>query len=148
MLIRLVSMMLLVSALFVPSTPGQSKPADPRDKILLDFETKWCEAFKNRDKTSLERILSDQFIFTDDRGKVFNKKTYIAMALEQLIKSYRNIEHEIRYFGNVAVISISSVWEFTAEGKPTSGSYRSLDVFELKNGYWQAVASQDTRIIP
>ena len=60
------------------------------------------EAFKNRDRAALNRILDDQFIFTDAEGQIFNKTQYIDAAIRVIkIESYSHG----RYDG-------SSLWRY------------------------------------
>src|SRR4030095_6683548 len=46
-------------------------PSGASDQSLKAAEHQWMEAFKNRDKAALNRIVDDQFIFTDAEGQVF-----------------------------------------------------------------------------
>ena len=46
-----------------------STPANAEQSLKV-AEHQWIEAFKNRDKEALNRILDDRFVFTDDKGQV------------------------------------------------------------------------------
>ena len=48
---------------------------------------------------------------------------------------------KVRVFGDTAVVTASDTEESSLKGKDTSGKYVWMDVFVMRNGRWQAVAS-------
>jgi ketosteroid isomerase-like protein len=56
-------------------------------------------------------------------------------------------EMRIQLLGNVAVVYGLSTVKSTLQGKDTSGQYRWTDVLAKRNGQWQAVTSQSTKVI-
>jgi hypothetical protein len=50
----------------------------------------------------------------------------------------------VRVFGNTAIVTGSDTEVSTDRGKNSSGKYVWTDIFVLRNGKWQAVASQST----
>jgi ketosteroid isomerase-like protein len=116
-------------------------------QALLKLEREWAEAFKNRDKAALERILADDFIFTDDEGQVYGKAQYIEAAIQVIkVDSYAVDDHMIRVYGDTGIVSGRWTGKMTIAGKDASGAFRYTDTFVKRQGRWQVVASQDTRI--
>jgi uncharacterized protein YdeI (BOF family) len=106
------------------------------EQSLKAAEHQWMEAFKNRDKESLNRILDDQFIFTDAEGQVSNKAQYIDAAIRVIkIESYSMDDMTVRVVGDTGVVA--GRWT----GKIT-------DTFVRRLGQWRVVASQDTEMPP
>jgi ketosteroid isomerase-like protein len=55
-------------------------------------------------------------------------------------------EMKVRVFGNTAIVVGSDTEKSTYHGKDSSGQYSWTDVFVKRNGQWQAVASQSTKV--
>lgn len=66
----IILMVLVTASIAVPQTKGKRTGRNRQNKPLLanseqalkDLELQWNEAFKNRGKAALDRILDDQFI--------------------------------------------------------------------------------------
>ena len=137
-----------MSSMALGQTTGLEADRESNEaQALLKLEREWIEAFKNRDKAALERILADDFIFTDDEGQVYGKTQYIE-AVTQVIKvgSYAVDDHTIRVYGDTGIVAARWTGKITVDGKDASGSIRYTDTFVKRQGRWQVVASQDTRI--
>lgn len=126
---------------------GNAQTAPASEQALLRQERAWAEAFKNRDRAALERILAEDFSFTDDEGNVYNKVQYIE-AVTQAIKvgSYEIDDLKARVYGEAGVVTGRWTGSMTIDGKDASGAFRFTDTFVKRQGRWQVVASQDTRI--
>jgi FKBP-type peptidyl-prolyl cis-trans isomerase FkpA len=152
-----VMLLVVVSSSAAPQT--KSKPANKGRHIrptapgaaqsLRAAEHQWMEAFKNRDKEALNRIIDDQFIFTDEDGQVFNKTQYVDAATRIInVESYSMDEMTIRIFGDTGVVAGRWTGKLTIDGKETSGNVRYTDTFVRRLGRWRVVASQDTKMLP
>ncbi len=126
----------------------KSTPANA-EQSLKDAEHQWAEAFKNRDKAALNRILDERFVFTDDEGQVFSKVQYIDAAIRVIkVESYSLDEMTVRVFGDTGVVAGRWTGRITIDGKDASGGFRFTDTFARRLGRWRAVASQNTRVPP
>jgi hypothetical protein len=125
------------------SAPGN---VDPSLKVAGH---QLAEAFKNRDKDALDRMLDDRFVFTDDKGQVFNKAQYVDAAMRAIkVESYSLDDMTVRVFGDSAVVAGRWAGKLTIDGKDASGAFRYTDTFVRRLGRWRAVASQNTRMPP
>ncbi len=52
----------------------------------------------------------------------------------------------MRAYGDTAVVHGLETEKSSYKGKDTSGQYRFTDVFVKRNGRWQAIATQVTRV--
>ena len=117
------------------------------DQALKDLERQWMEGFKNRDEEILNRVLADDFIFTDDEGQTFNKAQYIEAATKAIkVESYSLDDLTTRVYGDTCVVVGRWTGKFTVDGKSASGDFRFTDTFVKRQGRWRVIASQDTRI--
>ena len=80
-------------------------------------------------------------------GHVYSKAQYIA-AVTQAIKvdSYGIADHTVRVYGDTGIVAGRWTGKMTIDGKDASGAFRYTDTFVKRQGRWQVVASQDTRI--
>lgn len=153
----IVLLMLVVSSSAAPQTKSKptSKGRQTRaasasaEQLLRVADQQWSEAFKNRDKEALNRILDDQFIFTGDEGQVFDKTQYIEGAIRVIkVESYSLDEVTVRVFGDTGVVAGRWTGKLTIDGKDASGAFRYTDTFVKRGGRWRAVALQETRMAP
>jgi len=118
------------------------------EQALKDAEHAWAEAFKNRDAKTLNSILDDRFIFTDDEGQAINKAQYIEAVLQSIkVDSYKLEDMTVQVFGDTGVVAGRWIGKMTVQGKDASGAFRYTDTFIKRLGRWRVVASQDTRIL-
>jgi ketosteroid isomerase-like protein len=150
--IEAMKLILAISILFVIVTAGCTrKPPEQTSSHskaeLLSQEHVWTEAFKNRDKETLTQILADKFVFTDDAGQVYNKDQYISAVIGVIkVESYTVDDTAALVYGDTGIVIGRWTGKVSIDAKDASGAFRFTDVFVHRDGRWQAVASQDTRI--
>jgi len=135
------------SLLLVAATvlSGQEKTVE---QTLLQLENDWSQADLHKDAAALNRILAEDWIGIDFEGTVLNKTQALrgiasdAAALEST--TLRNMK--VRIYGDTAVITGTDTEQGEYHGKDSSGSYVWTDVFVRRNGRWQAVSSQSTKL--
>jgi len=132
------------------TTAGQTRQMRvSAEQSLRSAEQQWMEAFKNRDKEILNRLLDDQFIFTDAEGQVFNKAQYVDAATRIIkIESYSMDDMTVRVVGDTGVVAGRWTGRIAVDGKPAIEDVRYTDTFVRRLGRWRVVASQDTKMPP
>ena len=124
-----------------------SRSAGSADQALKSLERQWSEAFKDRNQQALGRLLANDFIFTDDDGQVYNKSQYIDAVMKVIkVDSYNIDEITTRTYGDTGIVAGRWTGKFTVDGRDASGAFRFTDTFVKRQGRWQAIAAQDTRI--
>ena len=129
--------------------PARRPPANAAnpDQALKDLERQWAEGLKNRDKEMLNRILANDFIFTDDEGRVHNKAQYVQAIMKMpKVDSYTLDELTTRVYGDVGIVAGRWTGKVTGGGKDAGGAFRFTDTCVKRQGRWLVIASQDTRI--
>jgi len=126
-------------------TSGSGADAD----ALIAIEREWGEAMVAKDVPTLSRILADDFTEVDPTGSLRAKDIVLAEAGSGDFKvdSYTARDLKARVYGDTAVVTGVSDLKATFKGEDMSGSYRWTDTFVRRNGRWQAVASQVTRVM-
>jgi ketosteroid isomerase-like protein len=96
------------------------------------------------DAKELERLYADEFTSVNASGQVQNKAAIIAARVSGRIsaQSYELEEVETQIYGDIAIAKTSS----RIEGKTARGRFRHLRVFIKRDGRWQIIATQMTKI--
>jgi Domain of unknown function (DUF4440) len=96
----------------------------------------------------VEKIFADDWIAIGPDGKSETKAEGMAALKsgELAAQSYELGAMTVRVFGNTAVVTGSDTEKSTYKGKDTSGTYAWTDVFVMREGHWQAAASQTTKV--
>ena len=119
--------------LLAASTPSVSD-------TLMQLERDWSHAGLTKDIKTLDRIIADDWVSVDPQGRGITKAQALA-AVKAAQSSGQPPDlgaMKVRVFGTTAIVN--------GTGKDSNGRYAWMDVFVKRNGRWQAVASQSTKI--
>lgn len=144
---KLIVVLLVAGSSLAFGQAGKSDTASI-EKSILQMERDWTEAGLKNDFKTMDRIIADDWVAIDFAGKTITKAQAIADLKSGASKnqSVELGEMKVRVFGNTAVVTGSDTEKSTYKGKDSSGKYVWTDVFVNRNGRWQAVASQSTKI--
>jgi ketosteroid isomerase-like protein len=131
---------------------GDAQTLSSAEQAVLKVENDWNQALVKRDTVSLQRFYADEYLYTDPDGLVWNRTTDLANLTSgsaARLSAYKLDDTKVRIYGDIAVVTgrntIAGVFERVSSD--VSGSYRFTDVFVRRNGRWQCVASQASRIV-
>ena len=102
------------------------------------------------DLKALDALLGDELVYTHSSAAVDSKASYIESMRSGALK-YQTIEPReihVRVFGNTAVITAAAHITAISKGQPVDNQLRYMDVWVLRDGRWQMVGWQSTRIVP
>ena len=138
--------LLLVSSAI--DAAAQSSPVKSDQDILIQLEHDWDAAFHRHDAAFIDRILADEFIITYDNGARADRTVELKLAasLNENIESSTLDEFIVKEFGNTAIVWFTLQLVGPVKGERVRTVYRYTDVFVLRDGRWQCVSSQSTRI--
>jgi ketosteroid isomerase-like protein len=127
---------------------GQVKPVLSDQDILMQLERDWDEAFLRKDIPFIEKILADEFIAVYGDGSRGDKAKELKLTadFDQQIFGSSVGDFTVRIYGDTAVVWLTKRMLGPKDGKPIEVAYRYIDVFVLRDGRWQCVASQSTRV--
>ena len=143
---------MLVAALgllgVIPTSAQQSAPVRSDQDILIQLEHDWDAAFHRHDAAFIDRILADEFIVTYDNGVRADRTVELTLAksANENIESSTLDEFIVKEFGNTAVVWFTLHLVGPIKGERVQNDYRFTDMFVLRDGRWQCVSSQSTRI--
>ena len=133
---------------------GQSKakkpdgPSDSTEEAVRQLHSEIVQAQLTSDTATLDRLWADDHIFTNPLGVVQSKAQRLAeiKAGGRKLESFSVADVEVRAYGDTAVVTSRATLKGQRQGQDISGQYRGIDVYVKKQGRWQVVAAQATRI--
>ena len=135
----------LLCSLSVATFVGQETSVEDQVKKL---EQNWAEALLKGDTASLDQYEAEDIMNTDPNGRVTDrtqdKKDLSSGDLR--FQSMELSDLKVRVYGNAAVVTGISTGKGTFRGQEFNGSSRFTDTWIKRNGKWQAVASQGTKV--
>lgn len=136
-----------IAATIVP-VAARAQGVKSDQQILIELERSWDAAFHRQDAKFIETLLADEFVATYGDGSRGDKAKELSLATEnnQQVDSRRLDEFIVKTYGNTAVVWFTQILVGPVNGKPTEIRYRYVDVWVMRDGRWQAVASQSTRV--
>ena len=143
------TLLLLALSLATPAL-AQSTPrrAQSDQEILVQLERDWDAAFHRRDVAFIESVLATEFIATYAEGQRADraKELQNARDFNQQIDSSVLDEFVVKVYGDTAVVLFTQKLTGPSKGQPLTLTFRYMDVFVLRDGRWQCVTSQSTRV--
>jgi ketosteroid isomerase-like protein len=110
------------------------------------------DAYLRRDVGALDRLLADEYTFVnDDPGGVADKQqilTSFGSGGDRKITSYRRQDERVRLYGDVAVLTYRYQSTETYRGQNSGGDYRVTRILVKRDGRWQMVNGQETKVSP
>jgi ketosteroid isomerase-like protein len=131
---------------FLPAESAyQVSPMSAEEAEIRRIEIEWGNAFLQRDITTLDRIIDDEYILTDPLGQVRDKTESIA-AIKSSDVQFESTESDnikVAINGDTAVVTARSTFRGCYKGWNMTG-YQYTDVFVKRSGAWRAVVSHIT----
>ena len=120
------------------------------EQQVLKMGKEYGEMIRRGDAAAIERILADDYLYTDEKGKVKNKAEDLATYKnrEYKIESVENSDQKVRVIGNNAAIETANfrVKGTGKDGKPFDDTYRYTTTWVWRGGRWQ-VAADHTSLV-
>jgi len=120
----------------------------PEDELKA-LEQQWIDAYIKSDVGFLRMIEADEYALTDFNGSVVTKAQDIKSVVDKsfVCKSASMRDMKVRSMGDdYAYVTAIVTLNATDEGKDISGDYEGVDIFKKKDGKWQAIFSQLTKM--
>jgi len=121
----------------------------PADTELKTLEQQWLDAYVKGDAAFIKTIEAEDYSVVEPDGSVLSKAGDVKAVTDKTfaLKSASMSEIKVRMLGeNYACVTGLVKLSGTDDGKDITGTYRGVDVFEKKDGKWQAVTSQTTKV--
>ena len=118
-------------------------------RAITEMERMYRDAVMRQDIVAIGRILADDFIATSSHGEIRDKAKEIddiRPAPDFKVEAFNLDDINVRLFGNSAVVTGRSTLQVAFKGQSNTSVFRYTRVYVRRNGLWQAVAQQLTRM--
>ena len=145
------TLLVLVAAIYLAAPPAdaqKSSRVQSDQEILIKLERDWDFAFHHKDVKFIEGVLATEFVATYAEGQRADRARELqnAQDFNQQIDSSDLDEFMVHVYGDTAVVHFTQKLTGPSKGKPLTLTFRYMDVFVMRDGRWQCVASQSTRV--
>ena len=141
--------MISVSSVIASQTLN-SKPvnADQDKDVLLKLTDELTAVKMKRDLGALDRLLADNFVFTNPAGLFADKAAYVdgAKADTAVYESVINYDKVVRGYGDAAIVAGYTIVKGRYDGHEIGGRFRFTNMFVKRQDRWQCIAIHLTRI--
>ena len=140
----------LATACAATATGAQNRPVRSDQQILIQLERDWDAAFQRKDVAFLESVLADEFVATYGDGSRGDKAKELELAktFNKQVDSSTQDEFSVKVFGDTAIVWFTQTLVGPSKGQRLEVTFRYVDVFIWRDGRWQCVSSQSTRVAP
>jgi ketosteroid isomerase-like protein len=121
----------------------------PPETELKALEQQWLDAYVKGDTAFLKTVEAEDWTFVDSDGGTNTKAQDIKDVADKTLvcKSASVSDVKVRTMGDHSAYATGIVkMAGTYNGKDFDSEFRAVDIFEKKDGKWQAVYSQITKI--
>ena len=118
-------------------------------ELFTRLENEWNNAIVKKDAKALDLLYAKEYTYTDPTGKVYNKQQDISEVTSGNYKSETPSvinDISVNSYGNIAVVKGLYTVKATLNGKDISGTNRFVDVFVMRDGRWQCVSTQSSKL--
>jgi len=145
----LLSVLLTIVAASPTLAQFKSKAAPSKRSVerqLVELERQLSDALVREDAAVLERLWSNDLVFTFPNGKVSNKAQRLAgqkpaAQPSQSESQTSNDEVKVYPYGNTAVVTVLSTWSGKANNQAYSSQFQATHLWVKQQGRWRLVAA-------
>ncbi len=130
---------------------GHHPPKKMEREQVEDLEHQWSQAMLSGDASTLDKLLSDDYLGVTANGDLLTKTQQLdRMKTRQLtFVKLDTTESKIKLIGHIAIVTSLAELDATSEGKPLKGAFRYIKVYQrLPNGMWRITSFEATRVRP
>ena len=145
----LLTVLLTIMAAAPALAQSESKAASSKrsaESQLIELERQLSAALVREDTAVLDRLWSNDLVFTFPNGKVSNKAQRLASQKpsaqpSQSESKTTNDEVKVFLYGNTAVVTVLSTWSGKENNQAYSSQFQATHVWVKDKGRWQLVAA-------
>ncbi len=145
----LLSVFLTLIAAAPSLAQSQSKVTPSKTSVerqLVELERQLSEALVRQDVQVLDRLWSNDLVFTFPDGKMSNKRQRLASQKpgahsSQSESSTTNDEVKVSVYGHTAVVTVLATWRGKTNNQAYSSQFQATHVWAKQEGRWQLVAA-------
>ena len=128
---------------------GSDAPSADLEKAIIKIEHDMSAALTKPDADFAAKMLADNFYAVNPDGSTQGKAQFVADLKSRKFKLESNELDDMKVqivTADMAIVTYRSTDKGDYDGHDLSGQYRWLDVLAKRNGTWQFIVSQGTKI--
>jgi ketosteroid isomerase-like protein len=130
---------------------GGGEPVDGDKATVAELSRQadaWDRAIVAKDRDAVANNMAEDFRIIDGYGNVDGKQEFLADILDPRLRidPYTVEEFEVRLYGDTALLSGRTHMTGAFDGQPFESNYRYIDIYVRRDGAWQIVSVQITRL--
>jgi CubicO group peptidase (beta-lactamase class C family) len=145
--------LLLTSSASTPGAPQASSAPQlsQSEREVRKLEREWLDAYEQHDAAAMDRILADDFKLTQSGGAVQTKADILAALkvardFERPEPKFSTEDVQSRVEGDTVILTGRFIQRMERDGQTRTMEARYTDTYVKRQGRWQVVTSQLTRI--
>jgi ketosteroid isomerase-like protein len=117
-------------------------------QAIIDLDKKRMFAMAEKDFSTLNAVLADDLIYTHSSARLDTKASLIGhmQSGSTVYTSVEPSEVKAQDLGDAVVLTGVAQIKVVSQGKPNAFGVRFTDVYAKRNGRWQMVTWQSTRL--
>jgi ketosteroid isomerase-like protein len=117
-------------------------------QAIEQLEAELAQAMLNNDLKTLDRLLSDDLIFTGPDGNTIDKAQDLALhrSGDTLLTTYEMERLLIRIYGSIAITDVKVRLAGSFKSESFEGLYQYLRIYLNQHDRWQIIGGQVTAI--
>ena len=139
--------LIFTTLLIAPFAAAADSPTGEQE-ALMQRERDIGQAMIKRDAKTLAEWEADEYVFTNFDGVVSDKAVDLAGLKDGTltVTAYSVDDMKAMVYGNAGVVVGRQTQKAKYQGKDMTGTFRFTDTYVKRDGRWQCVAGQATRI--
>jgi ketosteroid isomerase-like protein len=131
-----------------PTEKGVNRTESETQDEIRQLEGRRLRAMMDADTAALDRILGDDLTYTHSNGAVDTKASFLAAIKSGKLK-YESVttDGQVRVQGDTAVVTGRGAMRVRAGDRQLDMAVRFTDVYVKRDGRWQMITWQSTRIV-
>jgi ketosteroid isomerase-like protein len=115
---------------------------------IIDLDKKRMQAMAEKDFATLNAVLADDLIYTHSSARLDTKQSLIGNMQSggTVYTSVEPSEVKAQDLGDTVVLTGIAQIKVVSNGKPNAFGVRFTDIYTNRNGRWQMVTWQSTRL--
>lgn len=125
-----------------------NQKVDSVEQAVMQLEEELRVAITKGDMKAYARLVGDDYVFTN-QDAVIRTKAQMVLAYDSGSIKYESVnfdEIKVHAYKDTAVVTGRSTQKMKDNGKDVVGQFRYTRVYVKRQGKWQLVATQSTRI--
>jgi ketosteroid isomerase-like protein len=145
---------LLVTGLATARKSGKAAQASASssagtEEQIKKLEQDWANSVAKGDASAVEKYEASDILNTDPTGRVTDRAQDVqeVKSGDLKLQSLQLGDMQVHTYGNTAVVTGLGNLKGSFKGQDISGTYRFTDTWVNRNGTWQCVATESTKVM-